>query len=153
VQAFLPRSRSFDYRIDQSICNARADQIRGVVCHVSTRDVLQPIGLTYIYSYFLFHAALVITLCIISFPYALEVEIWYEDVRLARSTFRDHLVEDSLSARCVAILDQVVSNQDTNAGLFQDLELDRDALSTFPWSVESNELFSSFDWNLNPGGL
>ncbi|KAL6709123.1 hypothetical protein ACN47E_001939 [Coniothyrium glycines] len=102
-------------------------------------------------TYFLFHAALVINLCIISFPFAVGIDTWYADVRLAKTTFRDHLVENSLSARCVAILDQVVSDQDTNAAIFQDLELDKDALSTFPWSVESNELFSSFDWNLNNG--
>lgn len=89
-----------------------------------------------------------VALCIISFPNAAEVQRWYEDVRLARSTFREHLAEDSLSARCAAILDQVVSNDDMDSGLFQDLELDRDALSTFPWSVESNELFNSFDWDL-----
>lgn len=81
------------------------------------------------------------------------MESWHEDVRLARTTFRDHLVEDSLSARCVAILDQVVSNDEMNSGLFQDLELDRDALSSFPWSVESNELFNSFEWNLGPGNF
>lgn len=94
-----------------------------------------------------------VTLCIISFPHASEVETWYEDVRLARSTFREHLVEDSLSARCVAILDQVVSKDDMDSGLFQDLELDKDALSAFPWSVESNELFNSFDWNLANTGF
>ena len=89
------------------------------------------------------------TLCIISFPHADEVQSWYEDVRLARSTFHEHLIEDSLSARCVAILDQVVSNDDMHGGFFQDFTLDKDALSTFPWSVESNELFNSFDWDLN----
>lgn len=104
-------------------------------------------------TYFLFHAALVVTLCIISFPHADEVKTWYEDVRLARSTFRERLIEDSLSARCVAILDQVVSNDDMNSGLFQDLELDKDALSNFPWSVETNELFNSFDWNLATNGF
>jgi transcriptional regulatory protein GAL4 len=103
--------------------------------------------------YFLFHAALVITLCIISFPHAPEVSSWYEDVRLARTTFRERLIGDSLAARCVAILDQVVSNDDMSSGLFQDLELDKDALSTFPWSVESNELFNSFDWDLTSSGV
>lgn len=99
-------------------------------------------------TYFLFHAALVMTLCIISFPDAAEVSAWYEDVRLAKNTFREHLVDDSLSARCVAILDQVISNDDLNTDIFQDFELDKEALSTFPWSVETDELFSSFDWNL-----
>ena len=99
-------------------------------------------------SYFLFHAALVMALCIISFPHSSEVQSWYTDVGLARSTFREHLVEDSLSARCVAILDQVVSSDDVDSSLFQDVQLDRDALSAFPWSIESNELFNSFDWNL-----
>ncbi|KAJ4362339.1 hypothetical protein N0V83_010432 [Neocucurbitaria cava] len=84
-----------------------------------------------------------------TFPHANEVQSWYEDVRLARTTFREHLIEDSLSARCVAILDQVISDDDMNGDLFQDLTLDKDALSTFPWSVESNELFNSFDWDLN----
>lgn len=88
------------------------------------------------------------TLCIVSFPHAAEVEEWYADVRLARDTFRQNLIEDSLSARCVAILDQVVSHDDMTTGFFQDLELDKDALSTFPWSVESNELFNSFEWDL-----
>ena len=74
---------------------------------------------------------------------------WLEDVRLARTTFRKHLVKDSLSARCVAILDQVVSTEDINSSTFQNFELDRDALSAFPWSVESNELFNSFDWDLS----
>ena len=100
-------------------------------------------------SYFLFHSALVITLCIISFPRAEEMPVWFEDVRLARNTFRERLVGDSLSARCVAILDQVVSMDDLNSGLFQNFELDKDALSAFPWSVESNELFNSFDWDLS----
>ncbi|CAO2655200.1 Nn.00g102640.m01.CDS01 [Neocucurbitaria sp. VM-36] len=100
-------------------------------------------------TYFLFHAALVVTLCIVSFPHADEVQSWYDDVRLARGTFREHLIEDSLSARCVAILDQVVSNDDMNGSLFQDFTLDKEALSTFPWSVESNELLNSFDWDLN----
>lgn len=40
-----------------------------------------------------------------------------------------------------------------DSGLFQDLELDKDALSAFPWSVESNELFNSFDWNLANTGF
>jgi transcriptional regulatory protein GAL4 len=103
--------------------------------------------------YFLFHAALVITLCIISFPQAEEVATWHEDVRLARKTFRERLAGDSLSARCVAILDQVVSPNDMSTGLFQDLELDKDALSNFPWSFESNELFNSFDWDLTSTGF
>jgi len=81
------------------------------------------------------------------------VTTWYNDVRLARSTFRERLVGDSLAARCVAILDQVVSNEDMSSGLFQDLELDKDALSTFPWSVESNELFNSFDWGFTSTGF
>ncbi|KAI4960637.1 hypothetical protein J4E86_002262 [Alternaria arbusti] len=104
-------------------------------------------------TYFLFHAALVITLCIISFPRAEETAIWYEDVRLARTTFRERLVGDSLSARCVAILDQVVSDGELDSGTLQDLELDKDALSTFPWSVESNELFNSFDWDFTTSGF
>lgn len=99
--------------------------------------------------YFLFHSALVITLCIISFPGAKEMSTWLEDVRLARKTFREHLVTDSLSARCVAILDQVVSVDDFSSGTLQNIELDKEALSTFPWSVESNELFTSFDWDLS----
>ncbi|KAI4628516.1 hypothetical protein J4E83_003066 [Alternaria metachromatica] len=104
-------------------------------------------------TYFLFHAALVITLCIISFPRAEETAIWYDDVRLARTTFRERLVGDSLSARCVAILDQVVSDGELDSGTLQDLELDKDALSTFPWSVESNELFNSFDWDFTTSGF
>ncbi|EMD87965.1 hypothetical protein COCHEDRAFT_1183130 [Bipolaris maydis C5] len=100
-------------------------------------------------TYFLFHSALVITLCIISFPGAKEMSTWLEDVRLARKTFREHLVTDSLSARCVAILDQVVSVDDFSSGTLQNIELDKEALSTFPWSVESNELFTSFDWDLS----
>jgi transcriptional regulatory protein GAL4 len=101
------------------------------------------------YRYFLFHAALVMSLCIISFPQSPDLPVWHQAVRLARSTFRDHLVEDSLSARCVAILDQIVTIDDIDAGIFQDgPHLDRDALSNFPWSIESNELFNSFDWDL-----
>lgn len=107
-----------------------------------------------VYSYFLFHAALVMSLCIISFPQSPELPIWHQAVRLARSTFRDHLVEDSLSARCVAILDQIITIDDIDAGVFQDVpQLDRDALSNFPWSVESNELFNSFDWDLTNNGF
>ena len=67
---------------------------------------------------------------------------------MAKATFRERLIGDSLAARCVAILDQVVSNDDMNSGLFQNVELDRDALSAFPWSLESSELFNSFDWDL-----
>ncbi|KAF3037212.1 lactose regulatory protein lac9 and GAL4-like protein [Didymella heteroderae] len=105
-------------------------------------------------TYFLFHAALVMSLCIISFPQSSELPVWHQAVRLARSTFRDHLVEDSLSARCVAILDQVITIDDIDAGVFQDVsQLDRDALSNFPWSVESNELFNSFDWDLTNNGF
>lgn len=111
-------------------------------------------SLTHMYRYFLFHAALVMSLCIISFPQSADLPIWHQAVRLARSTFRDHLVEDSLSARCVAILDQVVTIDDIDAGIFQDVpQLDRDALSNFPWSVESNELFNSFDWDLASNGF
>ncbi|EOA87268.1 uncharacterized protein SETTUDRAFT_153995 [Exserohilum turcica Et28A] len=99
-------------------------------------------------TYFLFHAALVITLCIISFPDAEDMPTWLEDVRLARTTFHEHLVQGSLSARCVAVLDQVVS-ADLGAGMFPNGELDKDALSSFPWSAESSELFSSFDWDLS----
>lgn len=73
---------------------------------------------------------------------------WLEDVRLARTTFHEHLVQGSLSARCVAVLDQVVS-ADLGAGMFPNGELDKDALSSFPWSAESSELFSSFDWDLS----
>jgi transcriptional regulatory protein GAL4 len=53
----------------------------------------------------------------------------------------------------VAILDQVVSDGDLDSGTLQDLELDKDALSTFPWSVESNELFNSFDWDFTTAGF
>ncbi|KAE8848541.1 hypothetical protein PTNB85_02384 [Pyrenophora teres f. teres] len=99
-------------------------------------------------TYFLFHAALVLTLGIISFPRSEATATWSDDVRMAKATFRERLIGDSLAARCVAILDQVVSNDDMNSGLFQDLELDKDALSAFPWSLESSELFNSFDWDL-----
>ncbi|RMZ71161.1 lactose regulatory LAC9 [Pyrenophora seminiperda CCB06] len=104
-------------------------------------------------TFFLFHAALVLTLCIISFPRSEETATWSDDVRMAKTTFRERLVGDSLAARCVAILDQVVSNDDMTSGLLQDLELDKDALSSFPWSVESSELFNSFDWDLNGNGF
>jgi transcriptional regulatory protein GAL4 len=98
--------------------------------------------------YFLFHSALVVTLCVISFPDASEMHQWVEDIRIARNTFRDNLGEDSLSARCVAILDQIVREDSNAANPFQDIQLDENALNTFPWSVEANELFSSFDWDL-----
>jgi len=101
-------------------------------------------------SYFLFHAALVMALCIISFPHSPDIQTWYEDIQLARSTFRERLIEDSLSARCVAILDQAVSNDNIDSG---DVQLDRDALNNFLWSIESNELFNSFDWDLTSSGL
>ncbi|KAL7773166.1 hypothetical protein CFE70_003130 [Pyrenophora teres f. teres 0-1] len=92
--------------------------------------------------------SLVLTLGIISFPRSEATATWSDDVRMAKATFRERLIGDSLAARCVAILDQVVSNDDMNSGLFQDLELDKDALSAFPWSLESSELFNSFDWDL-----
>jgi transcriptional regulatory protein GAL4 len=78
---------------------------------------------------------------------------WYEDVQLARKTFRERLAGDSLSARCVAILDQVVGPDDTSTSFFQNFELDKDALTNFPWSVESNEMFNSFDWDLASTGF
>jgi transcriptional regulatory protein GAL4 len=99
--------------------------------------------------YFLFHSALVVTLCALSFPNDPEIRQWHEDIRLARNTFRDNLGEDSLSARCVAILDQVITDDNTDPGLFTNIQLDKDALHNFPWSVETNELFESFDWDLN----
>ncbi|KAF2015184.1 hypothetical protein BU24DRAFT_348313, partial [Aaosphaeria arxii CBS 175.79] len=99
-------------------------------------------------TFFLFHAALVITLSIISFPNADDLSTWYDDVRLARSTFRENLIEDSLSARCVTILDRLVSDDPIDSNFFNNVPLDRDAMSTFPWSMEANELFDSFDWDL-----
>lgn len=100
--------------------------------------------------YFLFHSALVITLCVISFPHAKEKQQWHEDIRMARNTFRDNLVEDSLSARCVAILDQLVQDDSNETDFLQDLDvqLDQNALNTFPWSTETSELFNSFEWDL-----
>jgi transcriptional regulatory protein GAL4 len=68
---------------------------------------------------------------------------------MARNTFRINLGEDSLSARCVAILDQIVTEDRSDTNMFQNIQLDESALSTFPWSAETNELFSSFDWDLN----
>ncbi|PVH94825.1 hypothetical protein DM02DRAFT_538639, partial [Periconia macrospinosa] len=96
-------------------------------------------------TYFLFHAALVIILCILSFPNEPDLQTWHEGVRLARTTLREHLGQDSLSTRCVAIIDQLVSDNSTVDDMFRDVILDQEALSTFPWSIESNELFSSFD--------
>ncbi|RAR03594.1 c6 transcription factor [Stemphylium lycopersici] len=75
-----------------------------------------------------------------TFPRAEEMPVWFEDVRLARNTFRERLVGDSLSARCVAILDQVVSMDDLNSGLFQNFELGKDALSAFPWNRRPPQL-------------
>lgn len=98
--------------------------------------------------YFLFHSALVITLCVISFPNAKEMQQWHDNIRMARNTFRDNLVEDSLSARCVAILDQIVKDDRNDVDLFRDVQLDQGSLNNFPWSVETNELFNSFDWDL-----
>ncbi|KAH7384369.1 fungal-specific transcription factor domain-containing protein [Phaeosphaeria sp. MPI-PUGE-AT-0046c] len=100
-------------------------------------------------TFFLFHSALVVTLCFISFPYAAEMQQWREDIRMARNTFRDNLGEDSLSARCVAILDQIVADDRADAPFFQDVNLDTDALNNFPWSMETNELLNSFDWDLS----
>jgi transcriptional regulatory protein GAL4 len=48
----------------------------------------------------------------------------------------------------VAILDQIVADNRTDAPLFQDVQLDADALNNFPWSMETNELLDSFDWDL-----
>jgi transcriptional regulatory protein GAL4 len=84
-----------------------------------------------------------------SFPDAQDIQQWQEDIRLARNTFKENLGEDSLSARCVAILDQVVTDDKTDPSLFESFQLSQDTLSTFPWSVETNELFESFDWDLN----
>ncbi|KAF2027454.1 hypothetical protein EK21DRAFT_114811 [Setomelanomma holmii] len=100
-------------------------------------------------TYFLFHSALVIILCVISFPQALDVQQWHEDIRLARKTFKDNLGDDSLSARCVGILDQVITSDNTEPGLLPNFQLSQDTLSTFPWSVETSELFDSLDWDLN----
>ncbi|KAF1944745.1 hypothetical protein EJ02DRAFT_340289 [Clathrospora elynae] len=133
------------------ICLEAAHSTVTSIHHYATQDLGRVEG--WYATYFLFHAALVITLCIISFPHAEELSTWHDDVRLARSTFRERLIGDSLSARCVAILDQVVSTDDMRSGLFQDLELDKDSLSSFPWSVESNELFDSFDWDLTSTGF
>lgn len=102
-------------------------------------------------SYFLFHAALVMALCIISFPQSPDIQTWYEDIQLARSTFRERLIEDSLSARCVAILDQAVPNNNIDSGLFRNVQLDRDAFNDFLSSMESNEMFNSFDWDSTSG--
>lgn len=85
-------------------------------------------------------------LCVISFPKSADVQTWYEDIHLARSTFRERLIEDSLSARCVAILDQAVSDDNVDP---QDIQVDRDALNNFLWSMESNEMFNALDWNFN----
>jgi transcriptional regulatory protein GAL4 len=74
---------------------------------------------------------------------------WLEDIRMARNTFRENLGEDSLSARCVAILDQVVTEDKSDTNPFQSVHLDENALTTFPWSVEASELFNSFDWDLS----
>ncbi|KAF2711335.1 hypothetical protein K504DRAFT_217391 [Pleomassaria siparia CBS 279.74] len=104
-------------------------------------------------TYFLFHAALVMTLCVISFPHSPDIQTWYEDIQLARTAFQERLVEDSLSARCVAILDQAVPHDDIDSNLFQDIQLDKDALNNFPWSMESNELLGSFDWGLGSNDL
>ena len=101
------------------------------------------------FRYFLFHSALVITLCVISFPNANEMQQWHEDIRMARNTFRDNLVEDSLSARCVAILDRIVKDDRNDGDLFQDVQLDQSSLNSFPWSMETNELMDSFDWDLS----
>jgi len=68
---------------------------------------------------------------------------------MARDTFRRNLGEDSLSARCVAILDQIVIDDRNNDNIFGNIQLNEGALNTFPWSAETNELFSSFDWDLN----
>tara|TARA_R110002003_G_scaffold248_3_gene17665 strand:+ start:12512 stop:12781 length:270 start_codon:yes stop_codon:yes gene_type:complete len=84
-----------------------------------------------------------------SFPDAQDIQQWKEDIRLARNTFKENLGEDSLSARCVAILDQVVTDDKTDPSLFESFQLSQDTLSTFPWSVETNELFESLDWDLN----
>jgi transcriptional regulatory protein GAL4 len=84
-----------------------------------------------------------------SFPDAQDIQQWQEDIRLARNTFKENLGEDSLSARCVAILDQVITDDKTDPSLFESFQLSQDTLSTFPWSVETNELFESFDWDLN----
>lgn len=90
-----------------------------------------------------------ITLCVISFPGAGELQQWYVDIRMARNTFRENLVEDSLSARCVDILDKIVADDSHEAPLFQDVQLNADSLNAFPWSMETNELFSSFDWDIS----
>jgi transcriptional regulatory protein GAL4 len=84
-----------------------------------------------------------------SFPDAQDIQQWQEDIRLARNTFKENLGEDSLSARCVAILDQVVTDDKTDPSLFESFQLSQDTLSTFPWSVETNELFEAFEWDLN----
>lgn len=88
-----------------------------------------------------------------SFPNAPNLHMWRDDVRLARVTLREHLVEDSLSSRCVDTLDQLVSDDQLDSNIFQDVQLDRDALSTFPWSMESSELFDSFDWGFPVNNL
>ncbi|KAH7067330.1 fungal-specific transcription factor domain-containing protein, partial [Paraphoma chrysanthemicola] len=100
-------------------------------------------------TYFLFHSVLVIILCVISFPDAQETQQWHEDIRLARTMFKENLGDDSLSARCVAILDQVITTDKTETDMFQNFQLSLDTLNTFPWSVETDELFQSFDWDLN----
>jgi transcriptional regulatory protein GAL4 len=133
-----------------SIRVARNDTFGRMVCHVSARIVGGAhLDLTQNNRYFLFHSALVITLCVLSFPHAIEMQQWLKDIRMARSTFRENLGEDSLSARCVAILDQVVAEDKSDTNPFQSVQLDENALNTFPWSVEASELFNSFDWDLS----
>jgi transcriptional regulatory protein GAL4 len=136
----------YDY-INLRVLVTRDDTIGRVVCHVSTEAPSKLyVSLT---TNLTFHATLIITLCAVSFPQATAINEWLEDISMARNTFRRNLGEDSLSARCVAILDQIVSDDRNNTNIFGNIQLNEGNLNTFPWSAETNELFSAFDWDLS----
>lgn len=73
--------------------------------------------------------------------------MWLEHIQMARNTFSTNLNEFSLSARCVTILDQIISPNSSDQAMFSNVQLENEAMSMLPWSVTADELLETFNWD------
>ena len=95
------------------------------------------------FSYFIFHASLVISLAILGSPESPELLRWQEELNIVRHILRNVFVDNQLANRCANILDIIVPDSLTTPDDWANFQLDPWLMDFSTWPTEPADDFCS----------
>lgn len=93
------------------------------------------------FSYFIFHASLVISLAILGDPESPDLSRWQEELSTVRHIFGNVFVGNQLAARCANILDIILPNSIATPDDWTNFQLDPWLMDFSTWPAEAADDF------------